>query len=312
MIKSIVVTNHLNQSVTLSLTDPWDTGLIITQITGLGPPKAAINSTDLAMGDGAAYNSARIDKRNIVFNFRLAEVMEPDGQHIKKTIEEVRLDTYRYFPLKKHVKMLFETDTRTATIEGYIESNEPDIFNEKETAQVSIVCPDPFFYAYSKTANLNSVEPMFGFPFCNNDPVEPMLTVGEIIFNVGQNVYYKGDAECGVILNIHAIGTVKPMTIINNNSLEQMVINTSKIGAITGGENYLISGDDLVVSSMSGNVYCRLIRGGVTYNALSCIPKTSDWLHLYRGDNIFSYEAEDETTTNVLVSIDGYNLYTGV
>lgn len=312
MIKSITVTNHLKHSIVLSLSDPWSTGLIIQSITGLGPPKAAINSTDLAMGDGAAFNSSRIDKRNIVFNFKLSEILAADGQHIKQTIEQVRLDTYKYFPLKKKVTLDFITDTRSASIEGYVESNEPDIFNKEESAQISIVCPDPFFYRKLDPISLNGVDPAFEFPFSN--PVgESWLMFGNTVFEQGRNIRYDGDAECGITMTMHAIGPVHPIIISNNNSEETMTIDTSKLATITGSStNHLQPGDDLIISSVASNIYCRLIRNGVTYNALSCIPKLSDWLHLYRGDNFFTYHAEDDTGVNLLLDIDGYALYTGV
>lgn len=59
MIKSITVTNPKGESLELDLFHPEKSGLIVKSITGLGPPKANINSTDLATADGALYSSAR-------------------------------------------------------------------------------------------------------------------------------------------------------------------------------------------------------------------------------------------------------------
>lgn len=310
MIKNITVTNHLNQSVGLSLTDPWDTGLIIKSIDGLGPPKATINYTELATGDGAAYNSARIGTRNIVFNFKFTEVVN-DTNEVLKTIEQVRLDTYRYFPLKKRVKMTFETDSRVCYILGYVESNEPVIFGDDVDTQISIVCDDPFFYAKSKQIRLNASSGDFEFPFSNESLDTPLINFGDVSSGVGQNVKYVGDAESGIIVSVNATGVASNIIISNTNSHESMTIDTTKIGAIFGDQtSTLIAGDILKITSITGQKKIELKRNGVTKNLLACISRSSDWLHLVNGDNVFTFQAEG--ADNVIVSIDGYTLYEGI
>ena len=66
MIRSVTVTNYLGDSIQLELMRPEKSGLIIKSIEGLGPSDAAINMTELSTNDGALYNSARLNKRNIV------------------------------------------------------------------------------------------------------------------------------------------------------------------------------------------------------------------------------------------------------
>lgn len=71
MIKSVKVTNYLEESKTFVLMDPEASGYLIEEITGLGPPTATINTTDMASIDGSIYNSARVGMRNIVLTLRL-------------------------------------------------------------------------------------------------------------------------------------------------------------------------------------------------------------------------------------------------
>ena len=94
MIKSFTVTNYLGDSIKLSLAEPEKTGFAILSVTGLNPPKANINTTDMASVDGSLYNSARLDKRNIVFTILFVE--SDTG-----SIEDIRHKSYKYFPLKK-------------------------------------------------------------------------------------------------------------------------------------------------------------------------------------------------------------------
>lgn len=159
MIKSIEVTNYLGESIKLVLDRPEETGIAIRNIQGLGPGKADINIGESSTGDGGDYNSARLQSRNITFD--LVFLFTP-------TIEQVRHLTYKYFPIKKRIKLVIETGLRTSEISGYVESNEPDIFSSQETTQISIVCPDPSFYSNNIQNTLFSgIESLFEFPFSN-------------------------------------------------------------------------------------------------------------------------------------------------
>ena len=53
MIKSVTVTNYLGESLKMELTNPYDSGIAITDITGIGPGKADINVTELTSSDGS-------------------------------------------------------------------------------------------------------------------------------------------------------------------------------------------------------------------------------------------------------------------
>ena len=103
MIQSVTVTNPKGESLKLVLRDPESSGLIIQEISGLGPSKANINSTELATMDGSIFASARATERNIVLTLILLPI---------PSIETVRQKTYSFFPIKKAVTLLVETDNR--------------------------------------------------------------------------------------------------------------------------------------------------------------------------------------------------------
>ena len=128
MIKSFTVTNPKGESLKLELTRPELSGLIVQSIEGLGPTKATINTGETATMDGSLFNSARANSRNIVIT--LALMFAP-------TIEDSRQKTYKYFPVKKRIRLDFETDRRSVYTYGYVESNEPAIFSSQETVQIS-------------------------------------------------------------------------------------------------------------------------------------------------------------------------------
>ena len=133
MIKSVTVTNYLGDSVKLELMRPEKSGFIVKSINGLGPSNASINTTEVSTNDGALFNSARLSKRNIVFKLLF---MNTDTE----TIEDIRQKTYKYFPMKKGVTLLIETDNRLVSTTGYVETNEPNIFDSKEGSTIYLVC----------------------------------------------------------------------------------------------------------------------------------------------------------------------------
>lgn len=304
MIKTVRVTNYLGESLTLELKNPWDIGIAITKIEGLGPVKADINSTEISSGDGARFNSARIGTRNIVFTFRLLEA---------PTVEDSRQKTYKYFPVKTNVTLLFETDNRLCQITGYVESNKPNIFSEEEDTQVSIICPNPYFISM-ENGGMNSVvffgsEPTFEFPFSNESLTDPLIVFGNIKLRQEEIVPYDGDSQVGFTIKMHALGEVRQITIYNTKTRETMKIDTDILNEITGSG--IIAADEITISTIKGDKHITLLRNGEEINILNALGKDVDWFQLAKGDNKFAYICE-YGAENLEFSINYQTLYEGV
>lgn len=304
MIKSITVTNHLGESIKLELRFPEKSGFAVLGIDGLGPSKANINTSELSTTDGSLYNSARVTSRNIVLSL---------GFLFKPTIEHVRQLSYKYFPIKKRIKLLIETDNRICETYGYVESNEPNIFSNQEGTQISIICPDPYFYSSGpdgkNVAIFFVVDPLFQFDFSNESITEDTIEFGNIMNLPSQTIYYEGDAEVGITIVMHALGAVTNITIRNSNTLESMRFDTDRLIALTGsGFGY---GDTITISTVKGNKYVTLLRDGNSINVLNCLDRDIDWFQLKKGDNVFVYEAETGFT-NLEFKIENMKVYEGV
>lgn len=176
MIKKVIITNYLGESIEFELTNPYKTGIYVSSITGLGPGKASINTTDIATDDGSIFNSARSEQRNIVMELGFMQV-----PGITETIEDARQLTYKFFPKKKPMRFYILTDNRELEIYGYTESNEPDIFSKDEKTQISIICPDPLFYSAGEGGThetvFNGVDFLFEFAFDNNSVGVPVTII---------------------------------------------------------------------------------------------------------------------------------------
>lgn len=307
MIYSIVVTNYLGDRIKLELGKPDISGFLIKSITGLGPAKANVNTTEVSTNDGALFNSARLSQRNIVLDMVFINTVYGES------IEDLRQKSYKYFPLKKSVELTIETDNRYVKTTGYVESNEPNIFSSQEGTQISIICPDPYFYSAGEDGNnvtdFYSIDPMFEFPFSNESLTEPLLVFGEIQIKTEGVITYYGDAEIGVTIYIHAIGPASNINIYNTETREVMKIDTVKLQKLTG--KGIVASDDIVINTSKGDKSITLIREGVSYNILNCLDKNTDWFTLAKGDNIFAFTA-DSGVTNLQFRIENKVIYEGV
>lgn len=301
MIKSFTVTNPKGESLKLELTRPELSGLIVQSIEGLGPTKATINTGETATMDGSLFNSARANSRNIVIT--LALMFAP-------TIEDSRQKTYKYFPVKKRIRLDFETDRRSVYTYGYVESNEPAIFSSQETVQISVICPDPFFYDINPTmVGFYSIEPLFEFPFSNESLSDSMLELSRLRLDSRINLSYSGDSDTGLKIAIHFSGSVKNVRLYNLTSGHSISINTDKVSDISG--EALKNGDEIHISTISGDLYAKLLRDGQFSNIIGSLEKNSDFFKVSNGDNTIAFTV-DEGENNLTINFIYRNAYGGV
>lgn len=307
MLKSVTVTNHLGKSITLELANPEESGFYVVGITGLDPPKADISMSDIAAYDGSVFNSSRVSSRNIVLSLMFPETK----------VEHYRHESYRYFPIKRNVTLDFVTDTRQLSISGYVESNEVGIFSKRQGCQVSILCPDPWFYNTvnsSAEQTLSKVERIFEFEDLGNGDTwikgitsdsSYGIEFSNIIRNSSGIVNYEGDIEVGVTLRFRAFGTTGDVNIYKG--YDRLTINSSVINRITGSP--IQAGDEIIVTTHQGKKSARLLRNGKYINVLSAIDKKSVWLKVSKGENEFVFTT---VTSSGELSFSIQTLYEGI
>lgn len=304
MIKSLTVTNPTGESIRLELTRPEKSGFYIETIEGLGPANATVNITESATVDGGYYTSSHVSTRNIVLTL---------GFLYEKGIEDMRHESYRYFPLKKQVKLLIETDNRTCVTHGYVESNEPNVFSERETTQISILCPDPYFYASDNgvgyVSYLSGDIATFEFPFSNESLDEPLIELGQVTDTTTRVVRNSGDVEIGVKIHIYVKGPITTGITISNRTTDQtMRIDITRLKKITSAD--LKENDEIVINTKKGSKSIYLISDGVKTNILNCLSRFTDWIYLLPGDNQIHHSANDPD--NIDVTMEHEVMYAGV
>lgn len=304
MIKSVTITNHLGESIKLDLFNPEESGFIIKSIEGLGPVKANINFKELATNDGSIDNSARLSSRNIVMSLQFME---------SPTIEETRLKSYKYFPIKRNIKFLIETDSRICETIGRVETNVPTIFSNAEGCQISILCPNPYFYSAGENGTNQTIfygtEPLFEFPFSNESLTEDLIEFGSIENRTEGTIYYDGDTEIGITIQIHAVGEAEGLVIYNTKTREIMRINDDKLKSLMGSG--IQAGDEITITTSRGEKGIYMLRSGVITNILNSLEKPIKWFQLSKGDNTFAYTAS-AGLTNLQFRIENKVIYEGV
>lgn len=310
MIKSVTAVNFKGESIKMDLFHPESSGFIIIKIDGIGPGKATVTKNDSKVYDGGTITSARLPSRNIKMEIQFLWV---------NSIEDVRHKSYKYFPLKKPIKLIFETDTRTVEIEGVVESNEPDIFSSEESTNISIICPDPYFYASGENARskteFSGINAMFEIPsdtgYSNESLTETLTEISTLYIQSERGIMNYGEVDIGVVISIKPLAIVKGILTISNVTLGQnMSFDLNKIKTITEQDFHL--GDELVINTLRGKKSVTLVREGKNYNALSCIDTRTDWIYLTSGENTFTYYLDGEGIEDLQFSVTNSILYEGV
>ena len=304
MIYTIVATNDKGDSVELDLANPWAGGIAVMGASGLGPADGTINTVNFATSDGALFNSSRIKSRDIELHLKF----------LGSDIEAVRHRLLRYFRVKHPITLDFITDYRHTYITGHVEKNEVDIFSKDEGADITVVCPNPFFRLRDPAKGKNSVQftssaPSFEFEFQDPSEDSPTLIFGEMSSTGETIVVYEGDADASTIVDIQFLGPATGVKLYNTTTQTRINIDTNEIARLLGST--IRAGDRLSISSGVGDKYVRAYRDGKVYNALSALDRDSDWIFLTPGDNFITVRA-DTGIDNVSAIISYENLYESI
>jgi predicted phage tail component-like protein len=267
-----------------------ETNFQVTNVEGLNPPNATINTSDFANGDGSAFNSSKIPNREIVITV-----------YINGDVQTNRLTLYQYFRNKNWCKIYYTDDKRDVYIEGYVQAFEAPIFTQKQVAQISILCPDPYFKDIETIVqSISKALKKFTFPFSIN--IGEPIAFSEIELEKITNVINESESETGLIVNVTFMGRVDKLEIRN----------------IDNGQNFIIdynfmANDKLIINCNRGSKSVILTRDALAYNLIPYVRSGSTFFQLGIGDNNFSFLADDGTSDmSVDIQFNYYKVYLGV
>ena len=259
----------------------------VYKIDGLTPPHATINSSVNTTMDGSSINSTRIESRNIVIYMT-----------INGSVEANRINLYKFFPVKKAITLYFSNGTRDVHINGTVELIECNLFSSKQVAQISIICPKPYFKDVEElVSSFSDISSLFEFPF--SIPASG-TELSAITTNIRKTIVNTGDIESGIIIKLFATGSVVNPTIYNVLKRTHMSLNVT-----------MQASDTIIINTNVGEKSITLVRAGVSANILGYMERDSEWLTLESGDNVFTYDCESGSS-NLQLTFTTARLYSGV
>ena len=261
----------------------------VTKVEGLTPPATTINTAKAGIIDGTFFNSASVEERNIVISIT-----------INGDIEANRQKLYRIFPRKTACTVYFKNANRDVKIKGYVETIECDPFVMREKAQISIICPRPYFEDLATIyAELAATLSMFEFPFAIEE--DNPIPFSEATDYPIAEIMNEGDAEAGCIISIEVNDTIQGIKIINTSTQQFFYLDSA-----------FVDHDKITISTISGQMGVTRERGGTKTNILNYVGANSSWLRLAPGVNYFTYTIDDGDTEDVEITFEATTLYGGV
>ena len=281
----LILENAAGDQLTFGMNSPFT----VTEIQGLNPPSSIINTSQMALMDGAKYNSSKMDVRNL----NVAFAIEYDAA-------KNRIEVFKVLKSKQWIKFYYSGQYRQVYIEGYIQSIDIAYFEMKQIVTCAILCPDPYFKeAQIIVDELQSIISAFHFPFSST--ADPQLVFSYFSNDVGLTVENDGDVECGMIIELYARSAVSDPKIFNYVTQDFIGLDFDMQAA-----------DQINIDTRQGQKSATLLRSGVESNIFNSVIKGSTWLQLAAEGSTFVYEVGSGSVNDLLITFKHNNLYEGV
>jgi len=283
MFFTLIIQNENGEQIDMTATA---NRYMTSKISGLHPPPGTVSTSSYAGMDGSYLNNAFIEKRNVVIPFEMRGF----------DVELRRHELYRVVKPSRYIKIYYSTKNISVYAEGIVETCEVENFEKLTNGQISILCPDIYWYSTeTQIAEYSRVRGAFHFVCPDNDEPFP---IGMYNTQDMMTINNSGD-EVGFTLEISG-GPAKNPTIYNALTDEYMQISGD-----------IQKGDVIAITTKTGNKTVLLEREGVVTNIINRLVSGSTWLNLKTGENKFYVRASDGLN-NLKVCLIHRNAYLGV
>lgn len=282
--KRVVCENQQGQKIEFKY-DGYPLRLYST--SGFSSTEYTVHTSQNSGQDGENYNGSQANKRNPVITANIFENFPEWGDRLRSFFQPRSWGTVYAYESDEDVG-------RKATYQ--VEKIDIDESGMPRDATISLICPDPKFYALNDQLTQLAVwQGCIRFPLRITEPFHVTEKVNTLIGNVNN----PSAVPMGLTVKFMASGAVVNPSLYDVNRRELMQINTT-----------MHAGDVIVITTADGNKRVKLISGGVTTNINNLMAYPPKWLKAYQGDNLFRYNA-DEGIDNLSVSILSTQAYWG-
>lgn len=186
---------------------------------------------------------------------------------------------------KDRYKLTFKPDYSVQYSVSYEENNEVLC-----KFLIQGTCPDPMFTTKDRISSLiASTTPEFRFPLII--PKTTGVIMGLRKQSLVVTLSNEGDIKTGLSIEVSCSGTVVNPQITNLDTQETIRVNKT-----------LVSGEQLIISTASGEKHVKGVLNGTEYNYFKYMDFDSSWIQLQVGENRLKYTAESGIN-NLSVSV---------
>lgn len=256
---SIIVSDQNGNMSNITGSEDW----VVIGMSGIADFNVDITQTKIG-GIGSKCNGTNISARNIVLTILLCG-----------NAAASRRKLYKYFTTEKEMTLFITAQSDVVirkSINFYLEKFECDINENPQTAQISLICPNPWFEGSSgKVLNLSTDNPKGEFQ--NN-----------------------GELETGfksILIKATGGSVVNPI-IKNTTTGQTMQINIT-----------LAPGESLHICTVRGSRYIKKGSSINGTNVIGSLDASSNWITVKPGTNVISQTAStgiEYMTTRLLLT----------
>lgn len=270
-----IVTCTNKDGVTARFTERAFSPFLLCSIDGVYEVENKITTSENTMNDGATYQGTVVKKRNIVLTFK------DNGDHVYN-----RNMLYTLFKSKEQGTLVFEEDENIRKTTYYVEKMSSDAKPFNRTYVVSLLCPDPFFYApYDEKVQMAAWLGAFEFPHQFSAYGEEFSYRSNVRI---QNIVNDFAADgIGLTIQLEANGVVVNPSVTRIDSSE-----TIKVGTETKPLS-MVAGDVVRITTDNNNKHVYFVRNGVEEEINQYLTEDSTFIQLMRGDNNIGYNADE-------------------
>lgn len=281
----LIIENENRDKLTFGMESPYT----ITEVQGLSPSEAYINTSTAANLDGQRFNGAKLQMRQL----NIAFAIEYDA-------ENNRLQAYNVLKNKQPVTVYYKSANREVFIKGYVRAVDVAYFEMKQTITASILCPQPYWLnMHEFIEDISTIINRFHFSFFST--VSNEIVFGEFAQEVNLVIDNNGDSETGLLISVFIKKAMTSFKIFNYLTKEYI------------GVNYVLKSlDEVIINTNKGEKDIYLIRSGIKTPLLPYKDKGSKWLNLDLGENVFTYTTSTDNTADAIVKVTYNKLYQGV
>lgn len=274
-------------------------GILIESVDGIYSFEADVSTSAYSQTHGSKYKTTRVPQRNIVINGKIFVDKNTPSFHDNRQL------IYRVFrPGSKGVFTYFEKNEENRLADYYVEAVTIDQESHLGDFQISLICPDPFFYGTEDiTVNLASWTSGWTFPHNFMASGEAMGERSATMIKELQNE--NGVSGIGLKITMSCTGDVLNPYIYMYETGERITIGTEDMPFT------LSSGQVITIDTTTGEKSITMTQQGIEASVIAYLDPASAFFQLAAGINTIGYNA-DSGAENLMVKVQYRMRYLGV